>query len=64
MSETAWLKQVLEDAKAAKDCWPDWAKDSAAETSLNSDEHAITELPNDRKPVKVKNSDQTDLGLD
>ncbi len=24
--DKAWLKQVLEDAKAAKESWPDWAK--------------------------------------
>jgi hypothetical protein len=36
MSNKAWLKQVLEDAKAARQNWPAWAKNSNAQTALNS----------------------------
>ena len=43
MSDTAWLKQVLADAKAAKREWPDWAKDRSVETELNSHPEEISE---------------------
>jgi hypothetical protein len=36
MSDTVWLKQVLADANTATESWPDWAKNSSSQISLNS----------------------------
>jgi hypothetical protein len=65
MSEHAWLKQVLADAKAAKESWPAWAQNSSV-TALNShpnkeaDSIAIR-VPS--RPAAVKRGNQNDLGL-
>ena len=67
MSEKAWLKEVLADAKAAKQSWPDWAKKSSVVvTSMNS--HQSQDAPTisiqlDSPPVVAKNTGQEELGL-
>jgi len=37
MNDHAWLRRVLDDAKAAKELWPDWAKDSDEQTKILED---------------------------
>lgn len=64
MSENAWLKQVLADAKAAKESWPEWAKTST-QTELNSHpNHQVCSITarDNSGPAAVKQQNQTNLG--
>ena len=65
MSDNAWLKQVLADAKAAKQAWPAWAKTAAVQTSLNSHPVRASEAPSAQAhpgPVRGAKT-RSDLGL-
>ena len=41
MIQEPWLKQVLSDAKAAKEAWPDWAKPQHPTTSMTPTEKRL-----------------------
>lgn len=65
MSDTSWLKQVLADAKTAKESWPAWAKTST-HTALNSHPtHEVrpTTARAISRPAVVKQNNQNGLGL-
>jgi hypothetical protein len=65
MSENAWLKEVLADAKAAKQAWPAWAKAGTVQISLNAHPVQASQVPpahcQPRPPAGDKT--QNDLGL-
>lgn len=57
MSDTAWLKQVLADAKAAQQTRPAWAKTTEVQTSLNAhpvQEHQADEVCNEAQAIAAR----------
>jgi hypothetical protein len=66
MNENAWLRQVLANAKTAKESWPAWAKTSidSMQTALNSHPNQEMRPAASRKRSRsVKKDNQSDLGL-
>ena len=57
MSERGWLKQVLSDAKADVNSWPEWMKNSSWDrTSTRSPKDGPRESPN--TPIIAKQAQQ------
>ncbi len=48
ISDEVWLKQVLADAKAAKQLWPDWAKGTMTPDTISDEARKLWEVIQDK----------------